>query len=316
MKLLLTLIMFILVSCRSLPYDGSPAPINHNKMTLELSACNKQEVGLNGCFYKDNLDDILEVPLWGKGQYQIKSERCNFFENKRYENTQKLEVSFETLLSEKPEEESSCLYNIKVFIDGFDNGFEGFFLLSKGDLKPLEFQFQDKDYLGYAGIQIKEGNVVQGRIKIKAETSGIIVWEGCKTKGQRRYQQNPEINFQEIIAGTPVPAASCILTIGIIPDDQFIPVEYGKFHINIFEKVIQSLAQPSLVYKNKRLTVVADRIVSILSIGNSWTFRRGDSIKRFTAKVKQDEEIDVRIATSNGRFMLLKVKNGKALWIK
>lgn len=316
MKYLLIVLMVLMFGCRSIPYDSSPAPINHNKMTLELSACNKQEVGLNGCFYKDSLAETLEIPLWGKGEYQIRSERCNFFENKRYENSQKLELSFETLLSEKPEEESTCLYNIKVFIDGFDNGFEGFFLLSKGDLKPLEFRFQDKEYLGYAGVQIKEGNPVQGRIRIKAETSGIIVWEGCQVKGQRRYQQNPEINFQEIIAGTPVPAASCILSIGIIPDNESIPVEYGKFHINIFEKVIQSLSQPSLSYKDKELTVVADKDIAVLSIGDSWTFRRGDNLKRFTAKVKQNEEVNVRIATSNGRYMLLKVKNGEVLWIK
>jgi hypothetical protein len=316
MRCLFIVLMLLMFGCRSIPYDSSPAPINHNKMTLELHACNKQEVGLNGCFYKDSLTETLEVPLWGKGEYQIKSERCNFFENKRYENSQRLELSFETLLSEKPEEESTCLYNIKVFIDGFDNGFEGFFLLSKGDLKPLEFQFQDKEYLGYAGVQIKEGNVVQGRIRIKAETSGIVVWEGCQAKGQRRYQQNPEINFQEIIAGTPVPAASCVLSMGIIPDKESIPVEYGKIHINIFEKVIQSLPQPSLSYKNKRLTVVADKVVAILSIGNSWAFRKGNKIKKFTAKVNQGEEVNVRIATSNGRYMLLKVKNGKVLWIK
>lgn len=316
MKFLLIILMLVIAACRSLPYDTSPAPINHNKMTLEIQACGKQEVGLNGCFYGNDLNEVIKIPLWGKGEYQVKSERCQFFENKRYEKAQSLEISFANLLSQKPEKESSCLYNIKVFIDGFDNGFEGFFLLSKGDLKPLTFEFQNKVNLGYGSTQIKEGNAVQGRIKILAETSGVIIWEGCQLKGERKYQKDPEINFQEIIAGTPIPKASCILTMGIIPDNQNLPVEYGKLHINIYEKVVQPLVQPSLFYENEKLTVTAEKMIAVISIGDHWTFRKGENIKRFTAKVHKDEEVDVRLATSNGRFMLLKVKNGKVLWIK
>lgn len=316
MKFLFILLVLFLSACRSLPYDTSPAPINHNKMTLEMQACGKQEVGLNGCFYGEDLSELLIVPLWGKGEYQVKSERCQFFENKRYDKSQNLEISFENLLAQKPSEENGCVYNIKVFIDGFDNGFEGFFLLSRGDLKPLTFEFQDKVNFGYGGVQIKEGNAVQGRIKIFAETSGLIVWEGCQLKGERKYQKNPEINFQEVIAETPIPKASCILSMGIIPDDENLPIEYGKLHINIYEKVVQSFVQPSLFYENEKLTVTADRMTAIISIGDIWTFRKGDNIKKFTAKVLKDQEVDVRLATSNGRFMLLKVKNGKILWIK
>jgi hypothetical protein len=316
MKFLFFLLIIFTSSCRSLPYDTSPAPISHNKMTLEIQACGKQEVGLNGCFYGDDLTESVKIPLWGKGEYQIKSERCQFFENKRYEKAHNLEISFENLLSQKPEQENSCLYNIKVFIDGFDNGFEGFFLLSKGDLKPLSFEFQNKSYLGYGSVQIREGNAVQGRIKVLAESSGIIMWEGCQLKGQRKYGNNPEINFQEIISGTPVPNASCILTMGIIPDNQYLPIEYGKFHINVYEKVVQPLVEPSFFYENEKLTVTADKMIAVISIGEYWTFRKGENIKRFTARVPKDEEVDVRLATSNGRFMLLKVKNGKVLWIK
>lgn len=315
MKTLIILILFILVSCRSLPQDMTPAPINNNLMTLEMEACGKQEVGLNGCFYNENLEEKLVIPLWHSGEYQIKSARCQFLENKRYKNNQKLELTFKKLLAEKPESELSCLYNIKVFIDGFDNGFEGFFLLTKGDIKGAEFEFKNKNFVGYGAAQIKEGNAVQGRINFKAKSPGTIIWEGCQNKGERQYEENPYINFQEVIGGTPIPAASCILTVGLIPEDSSLPVELAKLHINIYEKTVVSLAQPVISYKNEKLTVEADRVVAAIGIDDYWKLKKSFS-KKISADVPKDLEVSVRLATSNGRFILLKVKNGEVLWAK
>ncbi len=315
MKTLIIFILFILVSCRSLPQDMTPAPIKSNLMTLEMHACGKEEVGLNGCFYNQNLQDKLVIPLWHNGEYQIKSTRCQFLENKRYKNNQKLELTFEKLLAEKPESELSCLYNIKVFIDGFDNGFEGFFLLTKGDIKGAEFEFKNKNFVGYGAAQIREGNPVQGRVNFKTKIPGTIIWEGCQNKGERHYDEDPYINFQELITGTPIPAASCILTVGLIPDDSRFPVELAKLHINIYEKTIVSLPQPSISYKNEKLTVEGDRIVAAIGIDDYWRLKKSFS-KKISANVSKDTEVSVRVATSNGRFILLKVKNGEILWAK
>jgi hypothetical protein len=316
MKLLILFLLLILNGCRSIPQDMSPAPINNNKMTLELHACGTQEVGLSGCFYKNNLEEKLAIPLWSTGEYQIKSERCNFFKNKRYDKSQTLELTYQELLSQKPEKEDGCLYNIKVFIDGFDNGLEGFFILAKGDIKALGFEFDKKSYNGYAGLQIKEGTLLSQDFIIKAETPGLVVWEGCQKKGEREYSSNPKINFQEIIEGYPIPKASCILTLGIIPYDIRLPVEYGKIHINIYEKTVQPLVEPSIKYENGRLTVKSEKVVAGIGINSSWSIKRGSAIKKLTAVVQEDTEADVRIVTSNGRFMLLKVKNGEVLWVK
>lgn len=316
MKYLVSLLLILMVGCRSLPQDTTPAPINHNKMTLELHACGKQEVGLNGCFFKDDLTQKLVIPLWASGEYQIKSERCQFFENKRYDVTQKLELTYGELLAQKPNTEDGCLYNIKVFIDGFDNGFEGFFTLANGDIKPIEFNFLNNDYIGYAGIQIKESTVLQEAIKIKAETPGLVFWEGCQKKGELQYKSNPSINFQDIIEGAAIPKASCVLTIGLIPNDMLLPVEYSKIHINIYEKTVSELVQPSFTYIDGKLTVKADKLVAAIAIGDSLKIHKGLNGRSFTKEVSKDEEVDVRISTSNGRFMLLKVKNGEVLWIK
>lgn len=315
MKYLIALFLLVIIGCTT-PQDMTPPPINHNKMTLEMAACDKQEVGLLGCFYNQDLSKNLRIPLWYKGEYQIRSERCNFFENSRYENSEELEFTYEKLIANKPENEKTCLFNIKVFIDKFDNGFQGFFLLSEGNIKALEFNLSNQNYLGYAGIQIKEGQTLLPNIAIKAKTKGLVFWEGCKVRGEKKYQSDPTINISEIIGDIAFPLDTCILTIGLIPSDVQLPVELAKIHINIFEKVIVTLPQPSLEYKNEKLKVNADKIVAAIGIGNSLSVEYGNRKKSYKRNVKENEEVDVRIMTSNGRFMLLKVKNGEILWMK
>jgi hypothetical protein len=315
MKILLSLLLLLLVSCRT-PYDTSPAPINHNLMTQELSSCDQREVGLLGCFYDIKKNGILSVPLWHRGEWQIKSERCRYIANKRYEGTQKLEISYEELLAGKPDTDDTCLYNVKVFIDGFDNGFEGFFLLSKGDIKAAEFSFMGRSFTGYAGLQIRESVLVPDRLSFVASTPGEIVWEGCQLKGDRRYEKDPQINFQEVIGGSPIPAASCVLTVGLIPDNESLPVELAKVQINIYEKTVVPLPQPALEYEHGELKVTSDKLTAAIGINDKFSIQKGNGKKVLKADVPVDEEVDVRIATSNGRFMLLRVKNGVVLWIK
>jgi hypothetical protein len=315
MKLLALLILLLISGCRT-PQDITPAPINHNKMTLELQSCGKQEVGLAGCFYNERQEGNLTIPLWHKGEYQIQSERCGFFQNRRYEESEELELSYQELLADKPDSETTCLYNIKVFIDKFDNGFEGFFVLSKGDINALKFNFINKEYTGYAGVQIKEGTESLNSIQIVSPIAGTVFWQGCNKSGEKKYQANPAISLREVIGDVVIPKYSCVLTIGLIPNDIHEPVELGKVHINIFEKVLIPLAEPSLDYRRGRLTVKADRLVAAIAINNNVSIEYGSGIKRYRRNVQKDEIADVRIMTSNGRFLLLKVKNGEVLWVK
>lgn len=315
-KLLFLLSFVVLIGCQSIPQDTTPAPISHNKMTLELQSCNKQEVGLLGCFFDDSQTGQLIVPLWNKGEYQIQSDRCRFFENKKFEKTTKLTIDYKKLLAERPEEEGSCLFNIKVFIDKFDNGFEGFFLLSKGDMKLISFDFEKESYLGYAGLQFKEGMDIQSSFDFKAETPGTLIWEGCLHDGELKYEKNPKLPFKDVVSGILIPKDSCVLTVGLIPDDESKPVEYGKVHINVYEKTIVSLPDPILEYDKEKLTVRADKLVAGITIGDELSIEKGNGNKKFSAKVPKDKEVIVRLFTSNGRFMLLKVKNGVVVWVK
>lgn len=311
----LVLLLLLLVGCRT-PQDTTPAPINNNKMTQEMSSCGKQEVGLLGCFYDKEQTGSLVIPLWYKGEYQIQSERCGYFKNERYDGSQKLEINYQELLASKPSQEKTCLYNIKVFIDKFDNGFEGFFLLDKGDIKPLEFHLVNKVYSGHAAIQVKEGTVLNQELIANASTPGTIFWAGCKKNGEKQYVANPKIVLEEVIKDVVTASNSCILTVGLIPDDINLPVELGKLQLNIFEKTVVALSEPTVEQRRSKLTVKADSIVAAIGINDYVSIKSGSGKKRLTRRVNTDEEVDVRVLTSNGRFLLLKVKNGSVLWVK
>lgn len=316
MKYFIALLLFVLVSCQNLPVDNTPAPINNNKMMLEMQSCNKHEVGLLGCFYDETQTGSLTVPLWSNGEYQIQSERCAVTINKRYEGTQKLNLSYQELLANAPESEESCLFNIKVFIDKFDNGFEGFFLLEKGNLKALEFKFKKETYSGLAGIQLKEGTEVLNTFDFKAETPGLIFWEGCSKKGELKYEANPSIKISDVMNGPLIPSESCVLTVGLIPQDDELPVELGKIHINIFQKTVINLSQPDLEFKKGKLTVRAEKAVSGITIGDKLSIETGKAQKKYKAEVGYGKKVIVRLFTANGRFLLLQTEDGEILWVK
>lgn len=315
MKKLVFALIFLVASCTSIYQDITPAPINNNKMTLEMESCGKQEVGLLGCFYGEQ-EGKLTIPLWRSGEYQIQSERCRYFENKTYNRSQKLELSYKELLIGKPDSEKSCLYNVKVFIDGFDNGFEGFFLLSEGDLKPVDFEIQNSKHIGYAGVQLKENTPIIPKLNIKAEGEGALAWSGCNIEGEKRYSDNIELDIKEAVGNVIIPKYSCILTLGLIPDDLNLPVELGKVHINIYHNVVTALPEPVIIYKDNILTVHADNVVAGMGINDFYLVKKARHKKTIWKEVKPDEEADVRVMTSNGRFILMKVKNGEVLWVK
>ena len=315
MKKIIGLFLIILVGCQTIYQDKSPAPINNNLMTLEMFSCNKRDAGLLGCFYKNNINDNLSIPLWEKGEYQIKSEVCNYFQNKRYVGNQTLNLTYSELIKNKPESEETCLYNIKVFIDGFDNGFEGFFLLSNlDDFSPINFIFENKEYEGYAGLQIIQGADIKSSFKFIKSYSGTLYWEGCNTKGAYIFDKNVELKFKEILPNYLWPSDSCVLTLGIVPNDSKIKKELGAIHINIFDKNIVPLSEPSVNYQNNKLKVDGEYSLAAIAINEDFKLFGSDSKKIFNKKISQDEEALVRTFTSNGRFGLLKVKNGIVIW--
>ena len=315
---LLSLMLFALMGCGTIPQDPTTPPMDGNLMTLEMASCNKRDVGLLGCD-TDVEAGVLEIPVVYGGEIQIKSDNCNFFENKKYGGTQVLTYTHKDLVANRPVTEKSCIYDIKVFVSGYDKGLRGEFFLSDKEFGSPKYSIFSEQFEGLGWIQVKEGTDLVNDIRFEVAGPGQIFWECAGKKGEKRYQSNPKVSFEEIFKGYIFEKDSCYLNLGIIPDDPKKEVMMAKIAINIFDKSITSLAQPEFEFKkgitgNYTLKVIADPMVAGIQIKNKFKVTKGSGPKTLKTRVNEDEEVLVRLITAGGRFMLLKVKNGEVLW--
>lgn len=319
LKNIITIIfLMLLTSCGGVFQDKSPAPIDHNMKTLEMTSCGKTDVGLLGCFYDQTKEGTLEIPLWYKGEYQVRSDRCSYSLNQRFEGNTKLVLFYQDLLKDAPNTENECTYTINVFIDGFDYGFRGQFTLIKGDYKQPVFEFMNRNFVGYAGIQIREGASMTGqKLKFKADSPGVIYLDGCGISKNFPYKKDPEFLFSEIMDGYLTSAVSCILTVSLLPDDISLEGELGMITINVFDKPVIDLANPAIEYSGEKLKVTFnDKVYAAIGVKDKFVVRR--NFKKLeeviSVDARPDDSIYVRMATSNGRYKLLKIKNGVIVW--
>lgn len=309
MKYLKILMLCFLLGCSSVPEDPTPAPLDNNLFTLEMASCDKRDVGILACPLSSGGN--LEVPLWGEGEYQITSNNCNFSRNTRYDGDQVVKFSYQDLWDDSQDQ---CVYDVKVFIDGFDKGFRGQFLIIRDDFKSPRFTVLRQEFDGMGAVQIREGaSVAEQSIQLLVDKPGTVFWSGCRRNDEKQFDSNPKIKIKEFIDKPLFASDSCILTIGIEPEDGS-ETQLATLSISIFDKPIVLLPEPSISYKRKKLKITADRIVAALGIGNEFKIKKNDRLKKMSAKVKKDQTALVRLATANGRFMLLKVRNGKVIW--
>jgi hypothetical protein len=313
--MILLFLLCVVAGCGSIPQDSTPAPIDYNQYSLELDSCGKRDVGLLGCYYDpSNIKGSLWVPMGHKGEIQISSNRCNFFLNKRFTVNEKLSYEYSQLLANADKAENSCLFDIKVFVDGMDKGLRGQFLLQKKEFASTNFTWMKQEFLGLGQFQIKEGSSIRSALVFKADEPGFIFWKGCELEGDKRFEKNPELFINEILEGYLVIEKSCVLTVGIVPDNKDAPVMLNKINIQIFGKPLVSMVDPTFKYKKGKLYVTADRMTAIMKLGEKYYVKKGTRIKKAKIKVKKDEAIYIGIGTSNGRYSLYKVKNGVVIW--
>ncbi len=316
-NLLLIICTAIMLAGCSIPQDRSPAPIDHGLRTLEMASCEKRDVGLLGCFFSvEDPIGTLSIPLYHKGEYVITSKQCDYNLNKRYDKKRELTLSYAELLKNKPHDDMNCLYDVKVFVDGFDKGFRGSFLLVRKGYKSTTFSYRKKNYTGIGGIQLREGNPTDHKITFPdIAYPGLMFWEGCSSDGELKFEESPSIDFKDLFSSAyQSENDSCILTIGVIPDDNQIPVEYGKYQINFYGNPVVTLAYPSISYKKEKLKVRFDKLVAAYYVAGKQKIRRTNSSRKVTRTVKRDQVVWLKWATSNGRYNLIKIQNGEVIW--
>lgn len=314
------LLTVLLGACGSVPRDPTAAPIDNNLYTAELHACGKVNVGLVTCNFTSTEDlsqKALELPLFNKGEYQIKSTKCNYSVNKSFEGNQILKLTFAELMANRLPDQAICDFDIKVFISGMDRGFRGILSLVNSDrpLADVEFWTGSKlaSFKGAGEMQMRAGSNPEQFFKYLTDKPGTLVWFGCDVDGEKDYQSNPVLRLDEVFFGGLIPEKSCILETGFIPANGD-PAQVFTVNIQIFTRQIVQLPDPKLEYNGKRLKVSADPVVAMIAINDTYKIKHGDGVKTLSRKVEKDEVVWVRIASANGRYNLYKVLNGEIIW--
>lgn len=320
-RTILLSLFLLLYGCGSIPRDTSPAPIDNNLFTAEIEGCHGVNLGLAGCYYssrEDALNKFLSLKLFHKGEYEIKSTKCSFSKVQTYVGNQVVKLSVDDLIAYKPDTELSCVFDIKVFVEGLDRGFRGMFvLINKESFNTTSADFNygrfTYSFSEMGSLQIKEGSELNGSLKFKSDNPGEIVWVGCELTGEKKFKSNPEISLQEIFQKELKVNKSCILEVGIVYTGTNKKPEIFTFNIQIFNNSVVALADPVVQIDESKVKVTADPIVAVIGVDNQYCFNK--TRKNGVAKFKRvSDSFTLRLVTSNGRYNLYKILNGKVVW--
>lgn len=298
-------------SCGRIPVDKTPAPIDNNLWTLEMSTSENTDVGLIGVSYyrSEGAEEYVDIPLIGKGTLTIRSQRC------LYENVQTYDVgdwairrfSISDLVAKVPSSEFACIFNIVMFVEGLDKGFQGqlYVQIKEQDELPLKFTLNGKNFTNIGWYQFRQGSTFANDISFALGKPGKLLVAGCGRDLEIPFQGDLTLPLRDLIGTPRLPG--CVYTIGAQYNDGTIAI--AELNLKVFSESVVSLPDPALEYENERLKVTADPVVAYLGIDDY--FKKKNQLSR---KVKKDETALVRLMTANGRYKLLGVKNGEIVW--
>lgn len=316
--LFLILVLMILVSCGHMPVDDTPAPIDNNFKTVEFQLCGQQHFGVGGCAVPvgGGLNKELVVPLFYKGRYTIRSSNCLFEEKSRYEKTSHLKIGIEKLIENRPQGILTCVFDVLIKPDGFDREMFGqFTLYDIEELFPSDAEMSGQEFKNGTGwIQIRERKLkldeidISPKINFKTQNQGMLYYQGCGHKNNFRYEGNIDISLFQLIQNEDLRVSdSCNFVFLLVGDDG--RYETFLFTLNVFNKKYVSLEKPSIRHKYDRwLFVKGSKHVGLVAIDDRYSL----SNKLFSTV--KDRVVFVRMATANGRVLILKVQKGEIVW--
>ena len=315
--LILSLVMFMAVACGQLPKDNTPPPIDNNFYSLEMSSCT-DNVGLLACGFKqEEMDKELVIPVRHTGELVISSEKCAFPYSKRFQDEKEIRIKYSELLT-NAQGEDSCVYDVKLFIDDFAKGFRGLFVLYNTDgLEPLSGKLFNKPFTGSLDFQFKKGQMIPtSNLVLEAPFKGKVVLDGCGySQVVKSFDKTHEIQLSELITKESL----CVITAAMISDNEEDIPRFGKIIVSQYENVIP-LTNPGIEllkeFGKEKLKVTGNPTIAGMGIDNHEKLFKGILAEK---SLKVDDEKDkvhtVRMMTTNGRYLMIKVKNGEVVWI-
>jgi hypothetical protein len=311
MKIILLLFSLFLVGCGNIPVDKTPAPFDNNFYTQELRSCEKTDVGLLVCPLKK--DGELVIPTLLDGEYDIKSNRCAYAKGGRFSKSNPIRISYDELTEGRPSSQTTCIFDVKVFMDKMDRGMRGIFVLTDmEEFKPLNVSFlrsEFKDGTGY--YQLRRGHSPDLEFLIRSNEQGWVVIEGCGIEKEFYLDYTGTIRIGDVI---PSNKTGCILRFGLIPDDNTKPLQMHTFLYQNFSSDIVRLPTPTIEQGKTYWKIKMAPEIAFMSIGGKTKIFKGNRTKTYKFKYKKDQEYLLRIGTANGRYSIYTVKNGVLRW--
>jgi uncharacterized protein YceK len=313
MKLILLLFTILLYGCGSVPKDKTPAPFDNNLYTQELQSCDKTDVGLLTCTYKQDAIGELVIPTLFSGEYDIRSSRCAFGKSGRFEKSQPIKITYKELLQFKPSTQTTCIFDVKVFMDKMDRGMRAIFLLSDmEEFEPLSVTFLGQDYDDGTGYhQLRRNHSRELEFVIRTQVPGTVIMEGCGIYDEF------DINF---IKAVPIKQAispertGCVLRFGLVPFDDSEPLRLHTFLYENFSTDIIRLAGPNVDIRRGYYRITMAREVAFAAMGGVNKVFKGTRVKKLKVKYVQGREYILRMGTANGRYAIYGIKDGVVTW--
>lgn len=321
MKLLFNLIFSIfLVSCGNLPVDTVPSPIDNNLYQVEMESC-KKAVGLLGCTYDADTDlsqKYLVIPVAYSGEYLVRSTRCSFNQNRRFQGVNEIKIPYSELLLNRGEE-PECLYDVKIFVDGFEKGFKGIFrLVDLEEFKPAKASFLGREGVGTLSVQIRTADVSPTLpIVFEDKTPGTLIAQGCTKSIEFKYEKNPELRLEDLI--DPSKVKTCNYTIALFAEGK---AEIFSLMISQYDKKTTPLLLPVISHGRWFMKINVEGSVAVIQAGNKrkvfncGTFRSCQPNGLRSVKVRYYKDITywIRYYTKAGRAMVVAYRNGEFIW--
>lgn len=291
-------VSLMLSSCGSMPKDNSLSPVDAGLYVLEMRSSCGYDVGLHGCHFNSqtNLEEkFVQFPVAFKGEWEIVSDRCNFSSKQTFDGQSWVTFSWAELLKNRNQSAVACLFSMRVKIDGVRSLMGQFLLEDNEEFESAKIRIFDRNYVGVAYFQLKKSSSLDSFVELEAQE---VEFEGCGASG---VEQSNKVLLSKLFPDR----KSCLMALGGVSDTFSI----GTLNIKFYDDKFVDLPMPKISYKNGKLSIEADEIVGVVAINDRWK-----KSNKMSLKVKSSETVFVRLLTSNGRFLVIGVQNGRVVW--
>lgn len=298
------IMMLLMVACGSaVVQDHAPAPIEEGQKRVETQLCDSHEVGENGCaFVEGTISGSLKIFKVYEGEISILGIGCDVDYSQSYAHDGKewLELDLINLVGQKIEDDCVLTITQKIQWKGADRApfpIKDF----RGTVTLATCPNGVKCSMSYEQKRLSDPTSLFGFDK---EIAGKYMLAGCGRDlvPPSNFSGNLKFNLAQYLPNKE--DTGCMFILGVV----------GKERYKVYRKVwsysdqVRLLPLPELRVQKKRVYFTLDPSVLAVSVDGYITSRKYFDIK--------DQGNYLRLYTSQGRSLVMFIKNGVIVWAK